>query len=156
MDLWLASTKDDGVCETSSNSWSVPGIYFSSIIFFQGDCLRRFFSALSVGLVLQHGHGIADVTNDNANYVAELRKQEREDITGKAQLALRLIAFGVSVTNKCTFKWSISVYQNLIMEIMKDSFFNYSNNSITRFFSISTSCLTSRKLQIGRKESQNL
>jgi len=59
-----------------------------------GDCLRRFFSALSVGLVLQHGHGIADVTNDNANYVAELRKQEREDITGKAQLALRLIAFG--------------------------------------------------------------
>jgi len=64
------------------------------LFFYQGDCLRRFFSALSVGLVLQHGHGIADVTNDNANHVDELSKQEREDITGKAQLALRLIAFG--------------------------------------------------------------
>ena len=60
-----------------------------------GDCLRRFFAALSVGLVLNNGHGIADVTNENANQVDDLSRQEREDITGKAQIALRLIAFGV-------------------------------------------------------------
>ena len=48
--------------------WSC-GVIDCTLTISSGDCLRRFFAALSVGLVLNNGHGIADVTNENmSNY----------------------------------------------------------------------------------------
>jgi len=57
-----------------------------------GDGLRRFFSILACGLILPGNHGLADPTSPG-DILAALTKQDREDITNKAQLALRHIAF---------------------------------------------------------------
>lgn len=57
-----------------------------------GDGLRRFFSILACGLILPGNNGLADPTSPG-DVLAALTKQDREDITNKAQLALRHIAF---------------------------------------------------------------
>jgi hypothetical protein len=54
---------------------------------------------LACGLLLPGNPGLADPTNKNEDTVAHLTRQEREDITYKAQHALRLIAFNVSYIN---------------------------------------------------------
>lgn len=58
-----------------------------------GDLIRRVFTSLACGLLLPGNPGLADPTNKNEDTVAHLTRQEREDITYKAQHALRLIAF---------------------------------------------------------------
>merc|ERR1711970_170247 len=55
-----------------------------------GDGLKRVFSVLSSGMAL---NGIKDPTDKTKNIFESFTKQEKEDITYKAQHALRLIAF---------------------------------------------------------------
>jgi len=54
---------------------------------------------LASGIVLPGNAGLSDPTSGGEDIVAHLTKQEREDITYKAQHALRLIAFNVRKRN---------------------------------------------------------
>ncbi|GMT31132.1 hypothetical protein PFISCL1PPCAC_22429 [Pristionchus fissidentatus] len=60
-----------------------------------GDALRRFFEALSTGILFESGPGVLDpCEKETVNVLASLSAQDRENITSSAQHALRLIAFG--------------------------------------------------------------
>ncbi|KAF8365836.1 hypothetical protein PRIPAC_83665 [Pristionchus pacificus] len=60
-----------------------------------GDALRRFFEAVSTGILFESGPGLLDpCEKDGKSVLAALSAQDRENITSSAQHALRLIAFG--------------------------------------------------------------
>ncbi|XP_054159584.1 zinc finger RNA-binding protein-like [Oppia nitens] len=59
-----------------------------------GEALRHTFEAISSGILLPGGTGLADpCEKEPTDALAALTRQEREDITSSAQHALRLIAF---------------------------------------------------------------
>uniref|UniRef100_A0A3Q0RG12 DZF domain-containing protein n=1 Tax=Amphilophus citrinellus TaxID=61819 RepID=A0A3Q0RG12_AMPCI len=60
-----------------------------------GEALRRVLECVASGILLEDGPGIKDPCEKEAvDAIAYLNKQQCEDITQSAQIALRLCAFG--------------------------------------------------------------
>jgi len=60
-----------------------------------GEALRRVFEVVASGVLLPNCHGLRDpCERGQVDAAQELTLQQREDITGSAQLGLRLISYG--------------------------------------------------------------